>query len=458
MGPRRRTRPSAEADTRIWITPEGLRLLTVRDHLLEILRGRTVINLDATPSPLLRRLFPDLREVCYEAAAPMVVTQITDTIATRTELTGERNPRRDRIARALDAVTQDAVSPVIFGFKAFDPNVTGDGPKVTVGNPIARYGHFDGETRGVNRFSDADVLCVVGRYSAPLDELRALVQGIRFGDGPRRAAIAARDARGRPLKLRPYSWRAEDGSGLARWSPADDDPDVDALVRWSETASVLQAIGRGRAVRRPADAPLRVYLFTSNPVDGLAVDHLVKLAELGAPPSARGTSPAFVACIERRAAANAAASAETRGKVARAVAQLIADRTPVTARAVAALAGVRRQTLYEDPALRAMVDQARERAASGAVTGGVPPGSGDEYSEHVPGGTLPVTGSEEGAAAALCHPSPVRRPSRAVGEARQGAAARSGSATWCTPRRDPQVPVDPRQQAAGQNGPRRDWS
>ncbi|MDP9472464.1 MAG: hypothetical protein M3Q71_17650, partial [Chloroflexota bacterium] len=355
----------------------------VREHLIKLLRDRTLINLDATPDPTLRLLFPDLREVRVDVPAPLHVTQVTDLLATRTQLAGEANLRRERIAAALETVTRDATAPVVFTFKSLDPNVEGDGARLTISNPAAQYGHFDKETRALNRFQDADVLAIVGRYSAPLNELRAQVQGLRF-------AAAPPPREGPELRLLPYQWRGPDGAGLGRWTHADPDPDVDVQVRWSEAATITQAIGRGRAVLRSEAAPLRVVLFTNLPFAGLPVDRLATLAELGAPTPERGTGPAFRETIERRNAANAATAANTRSRVAAAVADLITAGGPITASGVADRAGVRRQTLYEDPALRAMVDQARERMTPDPVTRAVPPGRDNDISLSDPGGTRHV--------------------------------------------------------------------
>ncbi len=390
------------ADTRLWLTPEGLRLFIVHDHLIEILRKRTVINLDATPSPLLTQLFPDRKEVRYDAPAPTIVTQITDVIATRSQLAGESNRRRDRIVEALDRVTTSAISPTVFTFKSLDPNVPGDGPRIRVSNPSAAYGHFDSETRGLNRFSATDVLAIVGRYSAPLTDLRATVQGVRFLETPPRPTTDTRDTQGRPLKLRPYHWRDDNGSGLGRWSAADDDPDVDALVRWSEASTIVQAIGRGRAVLRSEAAPLRVYLFSNNPVADLTVDHLTTLAALGAPGTERQTPPGFYDARDER---NSEAEADCRQRVDDALAALRESGEPITVSAVARSSGVNRRRMYKNATLQALIEQAQIRSnqlvtegvspstviTAPVVTMGVPPSTVNDIYRHDQGGTPSMT-------------------------------------------------------------------
>ncbi|MDP9471720.1 MAG: DUF3854 domain-containing protein [Chloroflexota bacterium] len=391
----------ADADTRLWLTDQGLRLFVVREHLVQILRNRTLINLDATPDPTLRLLFPDLREVRVDVPTPTHVTQITDLLATRTQLAGDDNSARDRVAAALEHVTRDATAPVVFTFKGLDPNVEGEGARLTISNPAAQYGHFDKETRALNRFQDADVLAIAGRYSAPLNELRVQVQGLRFAATPASRA-------GPDLRLLPYQWRGPDGAGLGRWTHADPDADVDAQVRWSEAATITQAIGRGRAALRSEVAPLRVYLFTSLPIAGLPVDRLTTLDDLGAPPPQRQTPPAF---YERRDERNAAAGADSWIRVKGALAALREAGATVTFAAVSARSGVRRQTLYEDPTLRALIEQART-GSNHRVTSSVPPSTLNDRYVCDQGGTLKVTDLEPAQAVLATADHATSRPER----------------------------------------------
>ena len=63
-------------------------------------------------------------------------------------------------------------------------------------------------------------------------------------------------------------------------------------------------------------------------------------------------------------------SANTLNRVERACAKLHHDGQPVTFTAIAAATGIGRTTLYRDPALRAVIEQHRHRAAtSGTLTG-----------------------------------------------------------------------------------------
>ena len=66
------------ADTRIWLTIEGMKLYIPRQHLIDIIqRGKTLINLDATPNPLLQVIFPQTQFIQYDVEEHVTVTQVT---------------------------------------------------------------------------------------------------------------------------------------------------------------------------------------------------------------------------------------------------------------------------------------------------------------------------------------------------------------------------------------------
>jgi len=64
-------------------------------------------------------------------------------------------------------------------------------------------------------------------------------------------------------------------------------------------------------------------------------------------------------------------SASTLARMDRACARLRHDGKPVTFTAVAAATGTGRTTLYRDPALRAVIDDHRHRAASSGTLAGI---------------------------------------------------------------------------------------
>ncbi|MDP9355702.1 MAG: hypothetical protein M3R02_10565, partial [Chloroflexota bacterium] len=184
--------------------------------------------------------------------------------------------------------------------------------------------------------------------------------------------------------------------------------DVDDQIRWSEAATITQAIGRGRAALRSEAAPLRVYLFTSLPIAGLPVDRLATLDELGAPPPQRQTPPAF---YERRDERNAAAGADSWIRVKGALAALRGAGETVTFAAVAARSGVSRKTLYADATFRALIEQART-GSTHRVTSSVTPSTLNDRYVCDQGVTLEVTDLEPAQAVLATADHASSRPER----------------------------------------------
>jgi len=269
-------------DTRIWLTPEGLRLYLPRQHILDILKGKgkgkgkTLINLDATPSPLLDYIFPRANKVNVEVKEATDVTQVADALYTERSLRSRRTLAR--VGKAVDSLIQGSQSPVVFTHKAFDPDASEEGagsrqnPRLELNHPNVRFGHFDYETRGLNAYSDADALVVVGHYCHPLTEIRAMAEAVRFAK--------KRDQMPGSEELRQYLWRSEDGTGAGFWHKCDGDPLVQQCIAHNEEANIRQAIGRGRPALRDSDNPLQVYLFTSTPVQGLKVDKFTTVGQI----------------------------------------------------------------------------------------------------------------------------------------------------------------------------------
>jgi hypothetical protein len=309
-------------DTRLWVErrtgDEGGAVLTAylpRQHLLDILRGEadsyhnefqqpaTVFFLDATAGPLFRLAVPGVEEVEIKVPQPLYVIQTTNSLYTARALQNNDGKALGRISRAIDALVQrfGATRPVVFSRKAFNPDqVPGSGFRVPsledknkpliclqagtnltqnselgTRNPSVRYGHFERHNKGLDDYADCDLLCIVGHYSQPLDELTAQVEAFR---GRKHGLEAAE--RGGSWQLKPYLWREQNGKGLARWCKSHPDPDIQAAIEHSTVATVMQTIGRGRAALRPGDKPLVVALFNSLPLPNLEINELTDVADI----------------------------------------------------------------------------------------------------------------------------------------------------------------------------------
>jgi len=322
-----------DADTQIWLTLEGIKLYIPRQHLIDIIqRGKTVINLDATPNILLNLLFEQIRFYKYDVEEYLKVTQVTNSLYTKSNIAARNYANLHKINEGLENITHNATCPVVFSHKAFDPQIEGniDNANVfSVSNRNALYGHFDYDTRAVNGYADTDVLCIVGHYSKPISHLRALAQAVRNEEN-----VVEKN---NPTQvLRPYWYRNKDGGGLGRWCQADPDPLVQELIIQSEHAIYTQAIGRGRAALRSAENPLQVYLITATPIDSLHIEKLVRLSDL------TKTKPNKEKFYARRDELNKERKKTAYQKVVSAIKQLLAEGKQITLNAIEKLCGVKR--------------------------------------------------------------------------------------------------------------------
>lgn len=338
------------ADTRLWLTPEGIRVFLVRDHLVEILRRKVVINLDATPNPLLRYLFPGLRRECADVPEYLHITQATDALGTQRHLrqSSGQGGLRKRLETVIRQQVANARFPAVLCHKDFNPKGGNGRFAFAVDHATLSWGHFGRDERALNTFRHTDLLIIVGRYTPPINELCAEVQALRFASTP--------PARTGPMKHDlPYRLRVSDGKNPSYTVNGHPDPEVDAYIRWSEAATIIQAIGRGRAVLRSPDAPLRVVLLGALPIADLVIDRLVKLEDLGAAPSQRGRSPAT---ITARHAHHAARHADDLARVEHTISCLRASGARLSKRAIARSAGVSVDTLNAHADLRRVVEDA----------------------------------------------------------------------------------------------------
>ncbi len=377
-----------------------------RDHL-RALEGVTVLNLDATPNlPILRVIFPPrqdgtsrLRRVPIAVAEHVEVTQLRGPILVPSHLARIL----PRVNALLDAATRDEAAPVIFCSKRFNPDAgkeratkkggaalaeweaqrakrIAEGKVLAVSNPCARFAHFDGASRGVNRYEDASLLVIVGHYQHPIDVLAADLRAVRAAFRPNDPAPTP----GPEEAIVPYGFRAEDGSGFARWCRRDADPDVAAAVDWQRSANVVQTIGRGRPAADGRQAnPLRVLLLTGYPFPEVRVSRLATLAELEA---AAGVGVPSVAptCPPHVQAANVARREALRAGVTAAVEALKAKGEAVTVSAVArelgATAGSARTHIAEHLAAQEL-----------APTPPPAPAGRIEYLDHPAGAPPPIS-------------------------------------------------------------------
>jgi hypothetical protein len=131
--------------------------------------------------------------------------------------------------------------------------------------------HF-GAVRGLDRWRDVRTLVVVGRtLPAPADV--ELTAGVLFG------RVVEPVGERYPVELVRLEGRAG-GFPEAVEVPCHPDRGAEAVRAAACEGELVQAVGRARAVRRGADAPLRLLVIGNLPIPGLPPDRLVRWSSL----------------------------------------------------------------------------------------------------------------------------------------------------------------------------------
>jgi len=238
-----------------------------RTKLVNILRSKTLIILDATLPPALEFYLPGLKEVKFEVPQNIQVFQITDALYSKQDLF---NPAtRQRVGRAIAAFADGKQKPLTILPQRFEKG------ELAIPLPDNSQVEHWGKHKATNQYSSCDSLVLVGHHMRPIDLIRAeLITARNFatvstprGKGP-----------GRVLKL--YNCLME-GVGAGRWMKADPDPDVQAAIEQDYQANNIQAIGRLRASCRSRDmAPAQVLILCNEPVGDLPITKLVTVDEI----------------------------------------------------------------------------------------------------------------------------------------------------------------------------------
>ncbi len=254
----------------------SLILTMPRLKLINILREKTLVILDATVNPNLKSLFPKLEEVCYNVSQNQHVTQCVSGLYTQRDL---QNPRtREKIERAIDAFFVPGQRNLVIMPLRFESGK--DALKVS---PGTRTGHWGKDERATNAYSDFDAVVLVGHPLRPIDIIKSETCAVR-------SAVQKLDSTstGRPdpaaragEKLRLYNHVQQNGLASGRWMKADSDTDLQAVIEHDHTASVVQAVGRLRAALRPKDQmPARILVLDAEPASDLKIDQLVTIDEI----------------------------------------------------------------------------------------------------------------------------------------------------------------------------------
>lgn len=278
------------ADTGLWLTKQdGIPVIAVnllKWKIIEDLRKKTLIILDATPSPLLWKIFPNLQEHECRINDHIHVTQFSDKAYRRGTLASNEKLLRQVEADVIQRADElGAKRPVVISFKCFNPNIEDNA--VTFNFPSHfRVGHFGKDDKGINHFKDADAIFIVGTQTPNLSHLKMLTHSIR------RSKIPVLD--GETLEIIPYCYRdpgdgtePTEGNGVGKVLKARIDPLYNAVIRHAQMSIIIQALYRGRPGNKTADNPLNVILYTDIPIyhrqndgklnEGVEINMLTKL-------------------------------------------------------------------------------------------------------------------------------------------------------------------------------------
>jgi hypothetical protein len=281
------------ADTRLKVQRRDditfLSLIIPRQHIIDYIRNGkskevatpngedeesitvrpTLINLDATPSPLLKAVFPDIQEIKYQVPEHLEITQIIDAVYTKTTLKGKDGEGKalDRVSKVIQKRQEEAAAqdPVVLCAKTFNPDAKTGSKKLDI--PGARFGHYDYHTKASNAFQETDHLSIMGFYMPPMDDLQAMVEAVRHSQEPR----SKKEGKEVRTYLRPDGSIHETG---VVWHH-NEDPLLNDVLKHSQESPIIQALGRGRAALRTPETPLNVDIYTAVPIKGLPIKELL---------------------------------------------------------------------------------------------------------------------------------------------------------------------------------------
>jgi hypothetical protein len=260
---------------KVWTDREGVRKLRVLGHkdIHKDLAALPIIVADATLQLDLTRYYLPRLEVALDLdirAPHQKITQAIGTSTSKSELVPGINSRSDaeeaRVANKRQGFVNwvrlkaaEGGTTLVITYKAIEGCFEGIPGVVT--------GHF-GALEGIDCWKDVARLVVIGRQlpaGQAIEEITCAMTGqpVTVDDDSMietEAYIRMRDGTTHPIKTKVY-----------------ENPYAEIVRRAVVEAGVVQAIGRGRGVRRTDDNPLEVFLFIGGTVvEGLTIDKVIK--------------------------------------------------------------------------------------------------------------------------------------------------------------------------------------
>lgn len=233
------------------------------------LRKKPLIVLDGTSDVVLLRLALG-REISSVIDAwpadPEGVRNVAilDTPASAKAMRNRRNGVADGHKRVATAIAQEHHGNVgVISTKAALSSVKPSGVRKGM---TAHYG----AVAGLNRLEKVRALTLHGRDLPPIIELVA--QALALTNADLVVPYLDYSTESRTIRMR-------DGSSFTVTVSAHPDPIVNALLRRTTDAQILQAAERGRSARRSVDKPLDVFFATGRLHDRIVIDEVIRWGE-----------------------------------------------------------------------------------------------------------------------------------------------------------------------------------
>lgn len=260
------------ASGRAILKQDGIHFCRLKDAV-EILLGKRVINLDATPNiVMLNQLFGKGHVQFHGDWMPApncTVTQVLGhTYIPRILFQNER--QRNQLLEMALYCAKGFKKPLFVGHKFLFKKPHYWQEKIQAEYPEAEFTWFGGSTRGSNQYKSCDCVVILGNYQMPVDSLMLRVNTIRRGSNPNWGDAS--------LDLKPVWVLGSSELVPGHIQPVHPDGLVQEALDESITAEVVQIIGRTRPLEK--NAPVNVFILNGWAYHGLPIDHIVMREDL----------------------------------------------------------------------------------------------------------------------------------------------------------------------------------
>lgn len=212
-------------NAQVYVYKGGIFIDIPQNNMIEQLRSKTVINLDATPRlSKMNVISNNIKIHEYKVEEHQNIFQITNLKGSKGQLMGDKYQQTFLECIKEIATRIPGQKTVVLAIKSFADVVLEYARRENFYIEVGWYGNH---TRGFNKFKDADNIILAGNYCRNLDYMRMQVETL--------------NAMGANVTL-------ED------------------LITEDTYNEMIQAAGRGRATRRTEENKLNLFLLTSTPM------------------------------------------------------------------------------------------------------------------------------------------------------------------------------------------------